>query len=115
MSYQSCAAFARGSQSWGTVVLFRKRYPPAEDCKVLSDVLGDTATTAGSAAIDIPSALEIYNQRRHKDVSAVTEISEEGMGGGRSMRPAFMAQLVIFSFLHKTLGRLFPKVSSHCR
>lgn len=64
----------------------------------------------GEQSTDISTVLEAYNKRRLGDALAVTKLSEEGMGGARSMRPAFMAQLALTVLLNKTLGRLFPKV-----
>lgn len=61
-------------------------------------------------ALDIPKVLETYNERRWEDAVAICELSEEGMGGGRSVRPAFAAQLALTVLLNKTLGRLAPKV-----
>lgn len=84
-----------------------------EDCKVLSCVLRESSTSA-SVKVDIPAALETYNVRRHEDVIAVCTVSELGMGGGRSMRPGFIAQMMVTMTLNKTLGRLLPKVCGVC-
>lgn len=62
--------------------------------------------------VDVPKVLEAYNERRFEDALAVCELSEEGMGGGRTMRPAFAAQLFLTVLLNKTLGRIAPKVGS---
>ncbi|CAN0208273.1 unnamed protein product [Ectocarpus sp. 6 AP-2014] len=82
-----------------------------EDCQVFAQVL-DSATEgkAVGQAVDVPKVLEAYNERRFEDAVAVCELSEEGMGGARSMRPAFAAQLLMTVLLNKTLGLLAPKV-----
>lgn len=86
----------------------------AEDCQVLAAVVGlfEGEGKPEGQPTDIPTVLQAYNDRRLDNAHAVCELSEEGMGGGRSMRPAFMAQLFVVVFLNKTLGRLFPKVRS---
>lgn len=85
----------------------------AEDCQVFAEVL-ETATEGTDEArpVDVPKVLDAYNERRFEDALAVCELSEEGIGGGRTMRPAFAAQLFLTVLLNKTLGRLAPKVGS---
>ncbi|CAM9316308.1 unnamed protein product [Hapterophycus canaliculatus] len=82
-----------------------------EDCQVLAQVL-EAATEGESETrpVDVPKVLDAYNERRFEDARAVCELSEEGMGAGRTMRPAFAAQLFLTVLLNKTLGRLAPKV-----
>lgn len=95
------------------------RNPPAssilppfkEDCEVLVEVL-DSAASKNSAteSVDIPAVLATYNDRRLGDAIAACSLSEIAMGGDRSIRPAFAAQLMLTSLLNKTLGRFAPKV-----
>ncbi|CAM9788399.1 unnamed protein product [Scytosiphon promiscuus] len=82
-----------------------------EDCQVFAQVLESAgADKDGPRPVDVPKVLGAYNERRFEDALAVCELSEEGMGGGRTMRPAFAAQLFLTVLLNKTLGRLAPKV-----
>lgn len=84
-----------------------------EDCQILAQLL-DSATDGEGLAqtIDVPKVLETYNERRLEDAQAVCTLSEIGMGGSRSMRPAFAMQMLLMVILNKTLGRLAPKVNT---
>ena len=85
--------------------------PSKEDCKVLAEVLdsdGDFLLAAES--VDVPAVLAEYNERRFGDAIAACSLSEIGMGGARTMRPAFAAQLALTALLNKTLGRFAPEV-----
>lgn len=78
---------------------------------MLADVIDSFAGEKGKPeSIDIQTVLEAYNERRLEDVRAVCELSEEGMGGSRSMRPTYIAQILLVTLLNKTLGRFAPKV-----
>ena len=85
--------------------------PSKEDCQVFAEVLESAASNKSpSKSVDIPAVLAAYNDRRHGDAIAVCSLSEIGMGGARSMRPAFAAQLLLTTLLSKTLGLFAPKV-----
>lgn len=77
---------------------------------VFAEVLDAAASKRKVNVDDIPDLLRAYNDRRHDDAIAVCKLSEEGMGGARSVRPAFAAQLLVTVLLNQTLGRLAPKV-----
>lgn len=78
---------------------------------MLAEVLDASAKNKSeSESIDIPAVLATYNDRRLGDAIAACALSEIGMGGGRSMRPAFVAQLALTTLLNKTLGRFAPEV-----
>lgn len=80
---------------------------------MLANVLKSAAEAKpATAPVDIPKVLNTYNQQRFEDARAVCLLSEEALGGGRSMRPAFAAQLFLTVMLNKTLGLLAPKVWS---
>lgn len=82
-----------------------------EDCQVFTEVLDSVASkNSPSKSVDIPAVLAAYNDRRHGDAIAVCSLSEIGMGGARSMRPAFAAQLLLTTLLSKTLGLFAPQV-----
>lgn len=68
------------------------------------------AADANGNSIDIPAVLRTYNDRRLEDARAACLLSEEGFGGARSTRPRYMAELATIQILHKTLGRIAPKV-----
>lgn len=80
---------------------------------MLAQVL-DSATEREGAAqpVDVPKVLDAYNERRFEDAQAACTLSEIGMGGGRSMNPAFAAQLFLAVMLNKTFGRIAPKVTT---
>ncbi|CAM9679577.1 unnamed protein product [Discosporangium mesarthrocarpum] len=96
-----------------------------EDCKVFAEALdaeaaasastessnsGLTASEGGGRGLDVLLALERYNNMRLEDVVSACRLSEEGMGGARSMRPAFMVRLLTTVLLNKMFGSLAPKV-----
>lgn len=83
-----------------------------EDCRVLARLL---KTSSPGDPIDISNVLKTYNRERLEDARAACLLSERGMGGQRSVRLAFMAQLLLLVFLNKTLGRFAPKVRSVSR
>lgn len=83
-----------------------------EDCRILAQVIDSELEKSGS--IDVPPVLNTYNKLRLEDVHAVCALSEEGLGGARSMRLAFAAQLMLITLLNKTLGKLAPKVINSC-
>eukprot|EP00752_Nemacystus_decipiens_P010969 g9749.t1 len=82
-----------------------------EDSQVFAQVL-DSATedTAPARAVDVPSLLAAYNERRFDDALAVVKLSEQGIGGARSVRFPYQTKLFVTKLLHKTLGRLAPQV-----
>lgn len=86
------------------------RVASSEDCQVLSHLL----ETRTEVPLNVATLLKEYNDKRLDDVIAICEISEVAMGGARSIRPAFMARLLIITLLKKTLGRLAPKVHIKC-
>lgn len=84
-----------------------------EDCQVLAQVLDSAAEEKGIAQpLDVPKVLETYNEKRLEDAQAACTLSEIAMGGRRTIRPAFAAQMLLMMILNKTLGRLFPKVNT---
>lgn len=73
----------------------------------------DSATSRGKAsdrAVDVPGLLAAYNERRLEDALAAVTLSEGGIGGARTVRLPYQAKLLVTILLHKTLGRLAPKV-----
>lgn len=79
-------------------------YSLAEDCRVFAQVL-DAAMEGSSApdqAVDVPALLAAYNERRLEDALAAVTLSERGL--------PYQAKLFVTILLHKTLGRLAPKV-----
>ncbi|CBN77907.1 conserved unknown protein [Ectocarpus siliculosus] len=83
-----------------------------EDCRVLAQVLDSAAEGEAAAAqgIDVPGALEAFNEQRLEDATAACVLSERGMGGARTFRPMFAARLYLTVLLHKTLGRVAPEM-----
>ena len=79
---------------------------------MLAQVLDSAAEGEPVAAqgIDVPGALEAFNEQRWEDATAACVLSERGMGGARSVRPMFAARLYLTGLLHKTLGRVAPEV-----
>ena len=77
---------------------------------MLAQVINAAREREPQTPLDVATALKAYNERRLADATAVCRISEMGMGSARSLRPAFIAQLLVISLLNKTLGRLAPKV-----
>lgn len=70
-----------------------------------------TEGKAPDQAVDVPKLLAAYNERRLEDALAAVTLSEQGMGGARTVRPSFAAKMLVTMTLHKTLGRLAPKVT----
>ncbi|CAM9228175.1 unnamed protein product [Ectocarpus sp. 13 AM-2016] len=84
-----------------------------EDCRVLAQVLESAAEGEAAAAaqdVDVPVALEAFNEQRLQDATAACVLSERGMGGARTVRPMFAARLYLTVLLHKTLGRVAPEM-----
>lgn len=79
---------------------------------MLAQVLDSAAEGEAAAAqgINVPGALEAFNEQRLEDATAACVLSERGMGGARTVRPMFAARLYLTTLLHKTLGRVAPKV-----
>lgn len=67
-------------------------------------------TAPPARAVDVPTLLAAYNERRLEDAIAAVTLSERGMGGARSVRLPFLAKLYVTKLLNKTLGRLAPEV-----
>lgn len=68
------------------------------------------------AGVDVPAVLAAYNARRLEDALAVVKLSAQRMGGYRLPSIRFVGTMMVTMGLHKTLGRLAPKVcTSYCR